>query len=143
MEIIDGKQFLFCRVDRGEDLLRSIIKAIEDTKLSTGVVVSGVGSLLRARIHMVSSNDFPPKDDFLDFEGHLEIVSLQGIIADGQPHLHISIVNRDFKSFSGHLEEGCLILSICEVAIAKVDDPKVTRTVFPGTKVGKLIRLSP
>jgi|YNPMSStandDraft_1061717.scaffolds.fasta_scaffold02683_2 predicted DNA-binding protein with PD1-like motif len=143
MEIIDGKQFLFCRVDRGEDLLRSIIKAIEDTKLSTGVVVSGVGSLLRARIHMVSSNDFPPKDDFLDFEGPLEIVSLQGIIADGQPHLHISIVNRDFKSFSGHLEEGCLILSICEVAIAKVDDPKVTRTVFPGTKVGKLIRLSP
>lgn len=140
MEIIDGKQFLFCRVDRGEDLLKSIIGAVKDTKLDTGVVVSGVGSLLKAKIHMVASNDFPPKDDFLDFEGPLEIVSLQGIIASGEPHLHISIVNRDFKSFSGHLEEGCIILSICEVAIAKVEDPKVIRTVFPGTKVGKLIQ---
>lgn len=141
MEIVDGKDFLFCRVDRGEDLLKSIVKAIEDTRLDTGVVVSGAGSLLKARIHMVSSNDFPPKDDFLDFEGPLEIVSLQGIIANGQPHLHICIVNREFKSFSGHLEEGCLILSICEVAVAKVGDPKLTRTVFPGTHVGKLIRM--
>lgn len=140
MEIIDGRQILFCRIDRGEDLLKSIRKAIEDTKLDTGIVISGVGSLLKARIHMVASNDFPPKDDFLDFEGPLEIVSLQGIIANGEPHLHISIVNRDFKSFSGHLEEGCLILSICEVAILKVEDPKVIRTVFPGTHVGKLIR---
>jgi predicted DNA-binding protein with PD1-like motif len=140
MEVIDGKQFLFCRIDRGEDLLKSIIKAVEDTKLDTGVVVSGVGSLLKARIHMVSSSDFPPKDDFLEFEGPLEIVSLQGIIADGQPHLHISIVNRDFKSFSGHLEEDCLILSLCEVTIVKVEDPKLTRTVFPGTQVGKLIK---
>lgn len=140
MEIIDGRQILFCRIDRGEDLLKSIRKAIEDTKLDTGIVISGVGSLLKARIHMVASNDFPPRDDFLDFEGPLEIVSLQGIIANGEPHLHISIVNRDFKSFSGHLEEGCLILSICEVAILKVEDPKVIRTVFPGTHVGKLIR---
>lgn len=140
MEIIDGKQFLFCRVDRGEDLLKSITKAIEDTRLDTGIVISGVGSLLKARIHMVSSNEFPPRDDFLDFEGPLEVVSLQGIIAGGQPHLHISIVNREFKSLSGHLEEGCLILSICEVAIARVEDPKLTRTVFPGTRVGKLIR---
>lgn len=140
MEIIDGRQILFCRIDRGEDLLKSIRKAIEDAKLDTGIVISGVGSLLKARIHMVASNDFPPKDDFLDFEGPLEIVSLQGIIANGEPHLHISIVNRDFKSFSGHLEEGCLILSICEVAILKVEDPKVIRTVFPGTHVGKLIR---
>lgn len=140
MEIIDGKQFLFCRVDRGEDLLKSIKGAIEDTKLDTGVVISGVGSLLKARIHMVASNDFPPKDDFLDFEGPLEIVSLQGIIASGEPHLHISIVNRDFNSFSGHLEEGCIILSICEVAIAKVEDPKVIRTAFSNTKVGKLIQ---
>lgn len=142
MEIIDGRQFLFCRVDREEDLLKSIVKAIKDTRLGTGVVVSGVGSLLKARIHMVASNDFPPKDDFLEFEGPLEIVSLQGIVADGEPHLHISIVNRDFRSFSGHLEEGCLILSICEVAILKVEDPKLTRTVFSGTHVGKLIRLS-
>lgn len=140
MEIIDGRQILFCRIDRGEDLLKSIRKAIEDAKLDTGIVISGVGSLLKARIHMVASNDFPPRDDFLDFEGPLEIVSLQGIIANGEPHLHISIVNRDFKSFSGHLEEGCLILSICEVAILKVEDPKVIRTVFPGTHVGKLIR---
>lgn len=142
MEIIDGKQFLFCRVDREEDLLKSIVKAIKDTRLETGVVVSGVGSLLKARIHMVASHDFPPKDDFLEFEGPLEIVSLQGIVANGEPHLHISIVNREFKSFSGHLEEGCLILSICEVAILKVEDPRLTRTVFPGTHVGKLIRLS-
>ncbi|MCX7795596.1 MAG: DNA-binding protein [bacterium] len=140
MEIIDGKHFLFCRVDRGEDLLKSIRKAIEDTKLDTGVVVSGVGSLLKARIHMVASNDFPPKDDFLDFEGPLEIISLQGIIANREPHLHISIANREFKSFSGHLEEGCLILSICEVAILKSEDPKLIRTVFSGTHVGKLIR---
>ncbi|HOK30429.1 MAG TPA: DNA-binding protein, partial [bacterium] len=82
MEIIDGGDFLFCRIDRGEDLLKSIIKSIEDTDLNTGVVVSGVGSLLKARIHMVASNDFPPKDDFLDFEGPLEITSLQGIIAN-------------------------------------------------------------
>lgn len=140
MEIIDGKDFLFCRVDRGEDLLKSIVKAVEDTQLDTGIVVSGVGSLLKARIHMVSSNDFPPRDDFLDFDGPLEIVALQGIIADRQPHLHITITNREFKSFSGHLEEGCLILSICEVAIAKVQDPKLTRTVFSGTQVGKLIK---
>jgi len=141
MEIIDGGDFLFCRIDRGEDLLKSIIKSIEDTDLNTGVVVSGVGSLLKARIHMVASNDFPPKDDFLDFEGPLEITSLQGIIANKQPHLHISIVDRGFRSFSGHLEEGCLVLSICEVAIARVRSLKLTRTTFPGTSVGNLVRM--
>ncbi|MGC9064006.1 MAG: PPC domain-containing DNA-binding protein, partial [bacterium] len=106
----------------------------------TGIVVSGVGSLLKARIHIVASNDFPPEDDFLDFDGPLEIVSLQGIIAKGEPHLHISIVNREFRSFSGHLEEGCLILSLCEIAILKVEDLKLGRTVFQGTRIGKLIK---
>jgi hypothetical protein len=134
MEIIKGEQFVFCRVDRGEDLLKSIINTID-----SGIVVSGVGSLLRARIHMVSSNDFPPKDDFIEIEGPLEIVSLQGIIADRQHHLHIGIVDRNYRSISGHLEEGCLVLSICEVAIIKVKEPKLTRTTFPNTHVGKLI----
>ena len=47
-------------------------------------------------------------------------MSMSGIIANGEPHIHISL-SQDDKGFGGHLEEGCIILTLAEIVIVKIE----------------------
>ncbi len=123
-------------LDTGEDLLQVIEEAIVREKIANGVVVSGIGSLSKIHYHIVEpGTEKPWKDTFFEKEGTIEVMALQGLIADGQPHLHIT-ASQDDVAYGGHLEYGSIILTVGEVVILKLDQPMERRLNHLG--VGQL-----
>ena len=48
------------------------------------------------------------------------------MIIDGEPHIHICMATPE-SSYLGHLEEGCRVLYLAEIAIEKYSDEELTR----------------
>ncbi len=112
---------------RGDLVLESLSQVARDADIHTGVVITGIGSLTKGRIHTVVSNDYPPTDEFIDLEGPLEVVQFGGVIADYQPHIHISLWDQHKQYHGGHLEEGCAILALSEISIHRLPELRMTR----------------
>ena len=79
----------------GDMLLESIRVAIQDQKIINGAVISGIGTLKSCHLHYVDHIGFPPKDVFYKLEKPLELLNVNGLIADSEPHLHVTISCRD------------------------------------------------
>ena len=94
----------------GEMLLETIEAAIKEHGVRNGAVVSGIGTLKVARMHHIEHDRFPPDDRIFIVEKPLEVSSISGIIADGKPHLHMTVGFRDEWSIAGHLEPGSEVL---------------------------------
>lgn len=121
-----GKVYIL-RLDQGDYVLESICQLIKEKNIRHGVVVSGIGTLDRCVMHMVTSTGYPPQEYFTRWENQaLELLSLQGIIADGCPHLHMVVSDKE-KAYGGHLEEGCRILYLGEVVIQEIEDTDIRR----------------
>jgi predicted DNA-binding protein with PD1-like motif len=112
---------------RGDLVWESLAQVAREKDIHTGVVMSGIGSLTKARIHTVASNDYPPAEDYYDLEGPLEVVQFGGIIANYEPHIHLSLWDKDRNYFGGHMHEGCEILTLSEISILRCPDLRVTR----------------
>ena len=90
----------------GEMLLESIQRALAEKDVRNGVVVSGIGTLKNLRMHYILHTDFPAADEIVNIVRPLELVSVSGVIADGEPHLHVTVSCGQKEVWSGHLEEG-------------------------------------
>jgi predicted DNA-binding protein with PD1-like motif len=112
---------------QGDLLFESLEQVAREADMHTGVVMSGIGSLTTARIHTVVSTDYPPKEAYFDLEGPLEIVQFGGIIANFQPHIHISLWDRAERYYGGHLHEGSTILTLSEISLRRCPDLRLTR----------------
>lgn len=111
----------------GEMLLETITAAVKAHDVQNGAVVSGIGTLKVARMHHIEHDRFPPDDRIFTVEKPLEVASISGIIADGTPHLHMTVGYRDEWSIAGHLEPGCEVLYLAEVVILKFNGLKLDR----------------
>lgn len=121
-----GRTFIL-RLDQGDDVLGSINDLIQKENISDGVVVSGIGTLDYCTLHMVMTTGYPPVEHFEKWEDKpLELASIDGIIADGIPHLHTVISDHE-KAYAGHLEPGCRILYLGEVVIMELKDMNLFR----------------
>lgn len=142
MEIHEDKQggFVIVALRRGELLLESLGEAARQADIHSGVIMTGLGSLTKARIHTVISNDYPPEEEYIDLPGPLEVVHFQGIIADYQPHVHISLWDREKRYHGGHLEEGCEILTLGEVSIQRLPALRLTRRALDDSGVRLLTK---
>lgn len=115
------------QLDQGDDLLGSILDFVEQSGLRTGAVVSGIGTLDRCTLHMVTTTGYPPVEVFPTWtDTPLELVGMQGAIADGKPHIHMTVSDRD-QATGGHLEPGCRILYLAEVVIQEYSGLDLTR----------------
>jgi len=132
MEIIPSGslgRIIILGLQTGDDILRSIVKAIKERKIKNGIIISVAGSLRKIHYHYVvqGPNEIQPvKDVFETKEGYIEILGLQGIIADEVPHLHINCSVNDV-GFGGHLELGSEVLTVCEIAILTLPEAKLER----------------
>ena len=111
---------VFVVLTNGEGLLESIRAVAKEAAIHTGVLLSGIGSLQKGRIHTVASNNLPPKEAYLDLPGPLEVSNYTGIIADYEPHVHITFMDVQGRVYGGHLEEGCEVLTLAEFSILRV-----------------------
>jgi hypothetical protein len=121
-----GRIFIL-RLDQGDMVLESINELIVKEGIKDAVVVSGIGTLDRCILHMVMTTGYPPVEHFERWEDKpLELASIDGIIADGKPHLHAVVSDRE-KAYAGHLENGCRVLYLAEIVIVEVKSLDLTR----------------
>lgn len=119
------------RLDPDDDALAAIRDACKRHDVDTGVVVTGIGTFKRLKIHCVHTTAFPAdraeRNTDLDLEGAWEMTNVQGLIANGDPHLHVTAFDGE-RTVGGRLEEGCLVHLLGEVTIRKIDGLELTRT---------------
>jgi hypothetical protein len=135
MEHSGATQVVILGLRPGEMLLESIRRAVRDRDILNGVVVSGVGTLKTCRMHYIEHTDFPPKDRFFTLQKPLELVSVSGIIAAGEPHLHVVVSSGEHEGYAGPLEDGREVAYLAEITILKFNELKLTRRQDPARKV--------
>lgn len=132
MEYFKGgkvEDIITLRLDYGDDIHRSMERLCKDQGIHTGVIVSGIGTLYKARLHVIIATDFPGRDEIKETEGPIEISGIHGIIADYKPHMHFTIYNRETDQvMAGHLEPGCLVLYLAELCVLKVGNLSLSRS---------------
>lgn len=120
----DVGRVVLVRLDPGEDLRDTLSAAVQTEGITSGVILSGVGSLSRYRVHVVATTDLPPGDTFFGEEGPYDILALTGLILGGRVHAHLTLSNTE-KAIGGHLERGCRILTFGVVALADAPEADV------------------
>jgi predicted DNA-binding protein with PD1-like motif len=114
-------------LDRDAFLLESITNVIKQKDIRDGEVLVTAGSVQECTFHFVGSTEARPKNVFKTVKGPYEILNAGGIIADGEPHLHITLSTGGKTVVGGHLEKGCSVLYLAEVTILKYSGPALTR----------------
>ena len=134
-------EVILVRFDPGELLLEGLRELLVAEKIRMGIVVSGIGTFSDCRIHH-SVAGYPPNlltrhQHYIELKGSYEIAAIQGIIADGEPHLHVTLCEGD-KTIAGHLEDGCKVLTLVELAILKADAGRIRRVPRGAAKIRQL-----
>jgi predicted DNA-binding protein with PD1-like motif len=114
-------------LDRDALLLESILDVIKQKNIQDGEVLVTAGSVQECTYHYVSSTTAKPKDLFRTVKGPFEILNAGGIIANGEPHIHITLSANGRVAFGGHLEKGCKVLYLAEVTLFKYAGPPLAR----------------
>lgn len=132
------------RLDPGEDVLASIEKFIQEAGIRQAIVLGGYGTLAAYHLHWVTHNRIPTNNSFLNGEGGIEVLSMNGLVVEGQPHIHISLAT-PAGAFGGHLEPGCIAYVVGEIFFAEVEEVNLSRGKVPvsieGMGSGMITRL--
>ncbi len=103
------------RLHRGEDLLLSIRALAREQHIPAAVVLSAVGCISRGRVRDASGVTIQAISE------HCEILSLNGTVSENRCHLHIALSKEDLSAIGGHLCEGCIINTTCELVLGILD----------------------
>lgn len=136
--IVTGKGTMIChciRLKRGEDLMGSIKALCARENIRAGVVLSAVGCILQGRVRDASGVTIR------DIPDHCEIVSLNGTVSAKRCHLHIALSKEDLTSVGGHLCEGCIVNTTCELVIGELPEIAYDVEADPETGYDELIFL--
>lgn len=107
---------LCCRLQRGDDLLLSLQKLARENRIDAGVILCGVGCVSRARLRDASGVTVRSLDE------PCEIVSMTGTVSAARCHVHLALSREDLSTLGGHLMEGCIINTTCELVLGILDD---------------------
>ena len=115
-------------LERDALLLESIVDVIKQKNIEDGQVFVTAGSVQECTYHYVTSTALKPVNAYKTVKGPFEILNAGGIIAAGEPHVHITLSSPASGAFGGHLEKGCRVLYLAEVTIWKYSGPPLSRT---------------
>ncbi len=115
----------------GEMLVERFTEAMAERGIRNGVVVSGIGTLSTCRLHCITHTGFPSTNHFWTLQKPLELASVSGLIADGEPHLHAVVSCGEDEVWAGHLEPGSKVCYLAELAVLVANDLAMTRRRDP------------
>lgn len=117
MEYRKSKGTVVVRLDDGDEIVDSLKSVCRKLKIK-GALVSGIGAA--KSVELGSYNTKTRKYHRKKFEGHIEIVALNGNIATMYgvpgPHLHATIGLHDLSLRGGHLFRA-EVMPTCEIVI--------------------------
>ncbi len=112
---------LVVRIDKGEELVASIMNVVKEYQVKLGSVI-GIGATNKVTIGLydVSKQQYHSKE----YTGNFEIAPVAGNIStmNNEPylHLHINICDEQHHSYGGHLNSA-IISATCECVIDVID----------------------
>lgn len=108
------------RLHRGDLALESIERACDPHEVDTGDGISGIGTFSNLNIHYVDRTDLPDdqadRNVDLELDGAWEVTNVNGVIADGEPHLHVTAFDGE-RTVGGHLETAVRVNVLGEFTI--------------------------
>ena len=117
------------RLAYGDLLLESIQEICRQRRIRDGVILTGFGSLTDIAVSGAVGASFPPRKFYRRTRPRgVEILAMSGVIADYHVHCHMVLSDRN-QAFGGHLERGCRVLSLAEIALMRVSGIKLARIV--------------
>lgn len=114
-------QYFAVRLRPKADLLGSLQGFAKDHGLRAAFVASCVGSATRASVRYANQPSASTR------EGHFEIVSLSGTLAQEGGHLHVGFADSTGATFGGHLMEGTTIYTTAEIVLGELRDVAFSR----------------
>jgi uncharacterized protein len=135
MQHSGATEVVIIALEPGELLLESIREAVRRCGIKSGAVVSGIGTLKTCRMHYIDHVAFPPADTIFSLEKPLELLSINGLIADGEPHLHIVVSCGSNEVYAGHLEEASEVAYLAEIAVLAFSDLAMARHLDPERRI--------
>lgn len=122
-------EIVVVRLAYGDLLLESIQEICRQHRIRDGVILTGFGSLTDIAVSGAVGASFPPRKFYQRTRPRgVEILAMSGVIANYHVHCHIVLSDRK-QAFGGHLERGCRILSLAEIALMRVAGLKLARLV--------------
>ena len=88
---------ILLHLGKGDDMLQCLNQAITKHRIKNGAVVSMIGTLDKARYHMIQTTEDDPTNGFYTVEGPIEVAAGQGLIIDGEPHIHICMATPELR----------------------------------------------
>jgi uncharacterized protein len=131
MQSFGASRFVALRLDPGEDVLLSLRAAVVERDIQNAAILSGVGSLDRYHFHVVKTTNMPPGNTFIRGDGPFDILTVTGLVVDGEVHAHITFSNTEL-AMGGHLEKGCRVLTFAVVVMTEALDVDLTGWDRPG-----------
>ena len=107
------------RLHRGDDLKQSILEFCRMNNINSGIIACAVGCCSKVRFRLAGA------ESFYEDEKDYEIVSIMGTISKDGVHIHISFADDTGKVVGGHLSDGCIINTTCEVSIIETNKYKL------------------
>jgi predicted DNA-binding protein with PD1-like motif len=119
---------------RGDYVIEELRAMFEREGIDAALITSGIGSFDLCKLHTITNTGLPPEERYIALEGPIEVGSLQGSVAGGEPHIHIVVhdVARD-EMHVGHLEEGSRCCFRLELGVIALDGVKTKRITDPVT----------
>lgn len=121
------------RLKENDDLKKSIKEYAASHNIEAGCVLSGVGCVKHAHIRLAKAVSF------LDKEEDYEIVSITGTISKDGLHIHVSLSDEEGNTVGGHLSDGTIINTTCELVILELPNYTFTREFDENTGYDELV----
>lgn len=133
MEHFREGDLIVVRLDKGEDLVSSLLAALKAEGARGAVMVTALGAL-----EAVELGYFRPSTKVYErqvFEGSHELLSMSGIVATGsegayQPHFHVALAGEENTAVGGHLFRAKVSV-LGEFALRVVYNPSMRREKEP------------
>ena len=107
---------LCCRLRRGDDLLLSLQKLAQEKHIEAALILCGVGCVSHAQLRDASGVTVRSVDE------PCEIVSITGTVSAARCHVHLALSREDLSTIGGHLAQGCIINTTCELVLGILDN---------------------
>jgi predicted DNA-binding protein with PD1-like motif len=125
---------------RGDYVIEELRELFQAEGIDAALITSGIGSLDICKLHTITNTGLPPEERYLTLEGPIEVGSLQGSVAGGEPHIHVVVhdVGRD-EMHVGHLEPGSRCCFRLELGVIVLEGVKTRRVTDPKTQLVDIV----
>jgi predicted DNA-binding protein with PD1-like motif len=127
----DDGQAAFVSLERGEDLLDGLYRALDELGMDAGTlqVIGGLEEAVVGYFDPETAEYVPKRTGHVEIDAGLGNVSIK----DGKPfiHLHLTVSGRDAAAVGGHAMEGCRAY-VVEAYLRRLGGPAPVRQDVEG-----------